>query len=66
MLFYFSKNTFITGGWGPALPQIVFGVTGLVTSFMALFQPETKGRNLPETVDDADRFGRWRNFPFLR
>ncbi|KAK7108505.1 hypothetical protein V1264_016240 [Littorina saxatilis] len=51
-------NTYVSGVWGPALPQMVFGVAGLLTAVMIFFLPETRGRNLPETVRDAELFGR--------
>ncbi|KAK7108499.1 organic cation transporter protein-like isoform X2 [Littorina saxatilis] len=51
-------NTYVSGMWGPALPQMVFGVAGLLTAVMIFFLPETRGRNLPETVRDAELFGR--------
>lgn len=51
-------NTYVTGAWGQALPQIVFGASGVVTSAMMAAMPETKGRHLPETVLDAVHFGR--------
>ena len=55
-----TQNTYVTDGqWGPALPQIVFGVSGVLTAVLVLMVlPETKGRLLPETVLDAIAFGR--------
>nr|KAG5706794.1 hypothetical protein BaRGS_004129 [Batillaria attramentaria] len=51
-------SLYVKGAWGPALPQIVFGVSGLVTAILVFTLPETKGRLLPETVQDAENFGR--------
>jgi len=51
-------NILVEGAWGPALPQVVFGAAGLVTTVMVFFLPETRRRSLPETVEDAVQFGR--------
>ncbi|KAK7491559.1 hypothetical protein BaRGS_00017198 [Batillaria attramentaria] len=51
-------NTYVSGVWGPALPQVVFGIAGVTTAGMVLVLPETRGRHLPETVRDAEMFGR--------
>ena len=53
-----SQNTYVSGVWGPALPQIVSGVAGILTAILVFFLPETRGRLLPETVRDAEMFGR--------
>ena len=53
-----SQNTYVSGVWGSAVPQIVFGVAGILTAIMVFFLPETRGRLLPETVWDAAAFGR--------
>ncbi|KAK7491564.1 hypothetical protein BaRGS_00017203, partial [Batillaria attramentaria] len=50
-------NTYVSGVWGPALPQVVFGIAGVTTAGMVLVLPETRGRHLPETVRDAEMFG---------
>ena len=53
-----SQNTYVGGTFGPALPQVVFGVAGILMAIMVFFLPETRGRRLPETVQDAELFGR--------
>uniref|UniRef100_A0A8C2SXT1 Solute carrier family 22 member 2-like n=1 Tax=Coturnix japonica TaxID=93934 RepID=A0A8C2SXT1_COTJA len=40
------------------LPLIVFTVLGLIAGVLVLFLPETKGRVLPETVEDVENFHR--------
>ena len=30
------QNTYVEGQWGPALPQVVFGVAGMTTSGLIL------------------------------
>ncbi|KAK7491565.1 hypothetical protein BaRGS_00017204 [Batillaria attramentaria] len=37
---------------------VVFGIAGVTTAGMVLVLPETRGRHLPETVRDAEMFGR--------
>ncbi|KAK7497284.1 hypothetical protein BaRGS_00011578 [Batillaria attramentaria] len=51
-------NTYVMGTFGAVLPQMVFGAAGLLTAIMTFFLPETRGRHLPETVRDAELFGR--------
>ncbi|KAK7487326.1 hypothetical protein BaRGS_00021415 [Batillaria attramentaria] len=51
-------NTYVMGTFGAVLPQMVFGAAGLLTAIMMFFLPETRGRPLPETVRDAELFGR--------
>ena len=41
------------------MPLLVFGLVGVVNGFTAMLLPETLGRKLPETVQDAIDFGRW-------
>uniref|UniRef100_A0A8C5SGB2 Solute carrier family 22 member 3 n=1 Tax=Laticauda laticaudata TaxID=8630 RepID=A0A8C5SGB2_LATLA len=40
------------------LPLIVFAVIGLVDGGLVLLLPETKGKTLPETIDDAENLHR--------
>jgi len=39
----------------PALPLLIFGVSCLVTGFLQIFLPETRGAKLPDTVDDIQQ-----------
>lgn len=40
------------------LPLVVFTVLGLIAGGLVLLLPETKGRVLPETVEDVENFHR--------
>ena len=37
----------------------IFGVLSLIAGFATLMLPETYGENLPETMQEAESFGRW-------
>ena len=37
------------------LPLLIFGVCGVFASMAAFFLPETAGKNLPETIKDAEQ-----------
>lgn len=41
----------------PKIPTIVFGLLALLSGISTLFLPETCGHQLPETLDDGERFG---------
>jgi len=44
--------------WKP-LPSLVFGVMCTISGLLyVMFLPETLGQVLPDTVDEAERFGR--------
>ncbi|XP_072037340.1 organic cation transporter protein-like [Amphiura filiformis] len=42
--------------WEP-LPMVIFGVGGILAGFPTLLLPETMGENLPETMEEGERFG---------
>ena len=42
-----------TEKWQP-LPSVIFGALGLVSGCLAFLLPETKNRNLPSTVEEAE------------
>ncbi|XP_050393876.1 organic cation transporter protein isoform X2 [Patella vulgata] len=46
----------IPGAIGKAAPMIIFGITSIIAGLLALLLPETKGRFLPETIEDAEQF----------
>ncbi|XP_003215834.1 solute carrier family 22 member 2 [Anolis carolinensis] len=41
------------------LPLLVFTVVAIIAAGSVLLLPETKGRNLPETIDDVENFHRY-------
>ena len=43
--------------WKP-LPSLVFGVLSTICGLLYAFLPETLGQVLPDTVEQAERFGR--------
>ena len=40
------------------IPLIIFGAMSIAAGLLALAFPETKGRALPETIEDGENFGR--------
>lgn len=57
--FFFSlKDRLVSGSFGQALPQIVYGSLSIIAGLLALHLPETLKRNLPETIEDGEMFGR--------
>ncbi|XP_049872477.1 organic cation transporter protein isoform X2 [Pectinophora gossypiella] len=41
----------------PKIPTIIFGFIAILSGFSTFFLPETIGRNLPQSLDDGERFG---------
>lgn len=41
----------------PKIPTIIFGFMALVSGFSTFFLPETLDRNLPQSLEDGERFG---------
>lgn len=41
--------------WEP-LPLLIFGSTCIVGGLLLLFLPETRGRQLPETMEEGEHF----------
>ena len=41
--------------FGKNLPLILFGLFGLFSAFSAFFLPETAGKKLPETIEEAEK-----------
>ncbi len=42
--------------WSP-LPMVVFGGCSISAGLVAMFLPETMGRNLPETMAEGEALG---------
>ena len=43
--------------WLP-MPTLIFGTVSLFTGFMCFLLPETKGKRLPDTLEEAEAIGR--------
>ncbi|XP_035450168.1 organic cation transporter protein isoform X2 [Spodoptera frugiperda] len=41
----------------PKIPTILFGFLALLSGFSTYFLPETIGRNLPQSLEDGEKFG---------
>lgn len=41
----------------PKIPTIIFGFLALLSGFSTFFLPETLGRNLPQSIEDGEKFG---------
>lgn len=40
------------------IPSMMFAVTAIISGFLVLTQPETKGLKVPDTIEDAERLGK--------
>ena len=52
------QGNLVDSRFGKALPMLVFGVLALAAGLLDLLLPETLHKHLPETIEDADKFGR--------
>lgn len=43
--------------WKP-LPVLIFGLLAFTAGLLSLYLPETHNRELPETIEDGEQFGR--------
>jgi MFS transporter, OCT family, solute carrier family 22 (organic cation transporter), member 4/5 len=43
-------------GW-KNLPFLIFGISGIAVGLTTVILPETLGKNLPNTIDEAENFG---------
>ena len=55
---FFFQGKLVEGDFGTALPLIIFGGLSVIAGLLSLILPETKGKILPETIADAQQFGR--------
>ena len=46
----------IMGDYWYPLPYIIFGSSSIIAGVLVVFLPETKGRKLPETIEDGENF----------
>lgn len=46
----------------PALPLLVLGTIGITGGILALFLPETLDKELPQTLQDGENFGKGQRF----
>jgi len=53
------KDRLIGGRLGKASPQIVFGSLAILAGIAALKLPETRGKRLPETIEEGITFGEY-------
>ena len=53
------QGNLVKGDFGTALPLIIFGGLSVIAGVLSLFLPETKGKILPETIEDAEQFGKY-------
>lgn len=44
--------------FGHEIPPLIFGIVPIIGALLVLYLPETKGQQLPETIDDAESFGK--------
>ncbi|XP_072014760.1 organic cation transporter protein-like [Amphiura filiformis] len=49
---------FIVSDFWEPLPFVVFGVLSIAGGLTSLLLPETKGKNLPETIEEGEQFGK--------
>ena len=40
----------------PAIPTLIFTVMAIFSGFMTLFLPETRGRKMPESFEDIEKY----------
>ena len=53
------------GSYGLWMPLVIFGVLGIVGGMATILLPETLNQNLPETLEEAEEFGKnmtWRDY----
>ncbi|GFO15322.1 solute carrier family 22 member 13 [Plakobranchus ocellatus] len=53
-----NMSVAIGGELGQVLPLLMFGVASLTAGTLALLLPETSNASLPDTLQDANRFGK--------
>ena len=59
ILFFFIQSLQIDGNFGKTLPLVIFGTFALLAALLALILPETLNRSLPDSIKDAEDFGKF-------
>lgn len=44
--------------FGHSIPPLIFGIVPILGACLVFYLPETKGQQLPETIEDAESFGK--------
>lgn len=52
-----SNTLVVQGEFNVYLPPMVFGTFPLIGAVLCLLLPETRGAQLPQTIEDGERFG---------
>ncbi|XP_038078075.1 organic cation transporter protein-like [Patiria miniata] len=55
-----SPIILLLGDYLESLPLIVFGSSAVLAGFLVLLLPETKGRKLPQTLEEGEEIGKFR------
>ncbi|XP_025098000.1 organic cation transporter protein-like [Pomacea canaliculata] len=53
-----SLSYYVSGSIGVALPSLIYGGLSIVAGLASLWLPETHLQDLPETIEDAKKFGK--------
>ncbi|XP_072037058.1 organic cation transporter protein-like [Amphiura filiformis] len=53
-----SPIILIIGDYWAPLPLIIFGSSSVIAGFLVLLLPETTGKQLPETLEEGEKFGK--------
>ncbi|XP_060551325.1 organic cation transporter protein-like [Ruditapes philippinarum] len=53
-----DMNKVVSGDFGRALPLVIFGAASIAAGVLALALPETLHKELPESIVDAEHFGK--------
>ena len=54
-----QQALYVDGNLGRALPQVVFAAVAVTAGLLSLLLPETLGRKLPDSLEEAANFGKY-------